>query len=199
LFVAGRRAGAVAAATLIWAVDPLTGAVLDSVVIGTSSVAAQGGVVGLVYAAAEGRVLVQRLGAVTSCPASLASPALCNTVATVPESGRMTYQQGDDAVLLHDAGSRDAPGSGSVYALSLDALRVETHPLPLVDGDAFVSQGVSSLQGGRVWIVTGGTIPLFALFREQPPSVLLYDRVLRRVLKRIPVPSNERVTIAVPL
>lgn len=198
LFVAGRRAGA-AAETLVWAVDPSSGAVLDSVVIGVRSIAAQGGVLGLVYAGPAGRVLVQRFGSVTSCPANLGSAASCTTVATVPESGRLSYQEGDSVVLLHDPGRRDGPGSGSVYAISLDATRVDSHPLPRVAGDAFVSQGVSALRGGTVWVVTGGTIPFFALFREQSPVVLLYDPLSRRVLKRIAVPSNEPVTITVPL
>lgn len=191
LFVAGRRAATGMSPTYLWALDPPTGQLLDSIQVGAPSVIQDGGVLRVVYSALAARVLIQRPGLVISCLADLPKNTSCASVTVNSVSGRLSYRRDDNVALIYDAGSRDGPGTGKLFAVTLEASRVDEHELPLVNGDRFVSQGVTTSRGGALWIVIGGTFPLAASFQPQPSVVLLYDPVAHRVLKRLEVPNND--------
>jgi hypothetical protein len=199
IFLAGRRLTSGPTPTLLWAMDPTTGQMLDSINLGEQSLVSGGGVVRVIYSELAARVLLQRSDQITSCLADLAARVPCTSITIRSTAGRLTYRRGDSVALVSDGGGRDGPGTGSIFAVRLDASSVDEHPMPLVNGERFVSQGVATTQGGSVWVVAGGTLPFAALFQPQPSVVLLYDPHARRVLKQLPVPKNEPVYFPVGL
>jgi hypothetical protein len=136
-------------------------------------------------ATGDSTVLIRTLAGLTSCVAARIT-AICRSVTVPSSAGGLWFRAGDRFALINDAGTRDTPGSGMLFRISLAADSVESIPLPLTNGAPTATTSVLVDRAKGLWYVVAGSPPLGPTYPPQPQRVLIFDPTSRRVLRELP-------------